>query len=51
MERIDCLKHWIFCIAVHTNDTEFKEQVGVVNKQFGYTQLCVFNGVCLCSND
>jgi hypothetical protein len=37
--------HCISCTAVHTNDTDFTQQVGVLNRQFLYTELSVFDGV------
>jgi hypothetical protein len=41
------LKHYVSYIAVHTNDTDFTHQIGVVNKQFQvqkikFVRLCVF---------
>jgi hypothetical protein len=41
---IDYGKHCILYTAVHTNDTEFKEHVGVVNKQFWLHRI---NCVCV----
>ena len=46
---VNHVKHCILCTAFHTNDTDFIQQVGVVNKYFCYTELSVSNGLCLCS--
>jgi hypothetical protein len=45
---ISYLKHCISYTDVHTNDTDFKKQVGVVNKQCWLDRFKCGSMVCVC---